>query len=181
MASDGLPMLRRRAFRAHQGGSLGQGLFSPVIDVFFHANAVWSILIFLYMTATKIFISHSDRDRDWADWIDVQLESRGFEVWRDLTTISTGQSFITELNKAIEESDLMVVLMSPDYFNSVWARQETEFAAARKKPIIPVLIKPCEVQGLLQYYNWADLTKDRDMGLLRVVKAVEHLRGERSE
>jgi hypothetical protein len=133
------------------------------------------------MPATKIFISHSHRDADWADWIDVQLKKRGFEVWRDLTSIRSGQSFIAELNNAIQEADLMVVLMSPDYFASAWATQETAFAAARKMPIIPALIRPCEVQGLLRYYNWADLTKDRDNGLRRVVEAVEHLRGELSE
>jgi hypothetical protein len=133
------------------------------------------------MAATKIFISHSHHDNDWADWIDVQLENRGFQVWRDLTSIRAGQSFIAELNKAIEQSDLMVVLMSPAYFASAWANQEMEFAAARKMPIIPVLIEPCEVRGLLQYYNWADLTKDREKGLRRVVEAVEHLRGEPSE
>jgi hypothetical protein len=133
------------------------------------------------MPATKIFISHSHSDTDWADWIDVQLKKRGFQVWRDLTSIRPGQSFIAELNNAIQEADLMVVLMSPDYFTSAWARQETEFAAARKIPIIPALIKPCEVQGLLRYYNWADLTKDRDSGLSRVVEAVEHLRGQPSK
>jgi TIR domain len=133
------------------------------------------------MPATKIFISHSHHDAKWANWIDVQLTKRGFQVWRDLTSIRPGQSFIAELNNAIQEADLMVVLMSPDYFSSAWARQETEFAAARKIPIIPVLIAPCEVQGLLGYYNWADLTKDRDKGLHRVIEAVEHLRGEPTE
>ncbi len=133
------------------------------------------------MAATQIFISHSTRDSDWADWIDFQLKSRGFRVWRDLTSIRTGQSFIAELNKAIEESDVMVVLMSPDYFTSAWTKQEVDFAAAKKIPIIPVLIKPCKVQGLLEYYNWADLTSDRDIGLHRVIEAVEHLRGEPTE
>jgi hypothetical protein len=42
-------------------------------------------------------------------------------------------------------------------------------------PIIPVMVEPCEVQGFLKNYNWADLTSDRDSGLQAVIRAAEHL------
>jgi hypothetical protein len=89
--------------------------------------------------------------------------------------VPAGESFIAELNKTIEKSDVVLVLLSPNYFQSAWCQQETAAAAASKEPIIPVMVEPCEVQGILRFYNWADLTTDRDSGLRAVIQAAERL------
>ncbi len=60
----------------------------------------------------------------------------------------------------IEKSDVVLAILSPSYFQSAWCQQETAAAAASKVPIIPVMVEPCEVQGFLKNYNWADLTSD---------------------
>lgn len=53
--------------------------------------------------------------------------------------------------------------------------REVVYAATRKIPIIPVLIEPCKVEGLLSYSNSADLTNRSDV-LRRLIEAVDHLR-----
>jgi hypothetical protein len=68
-----------------------------------------------------------------------------------------------------------LAVLSPNYFQSAWSQQETAAAAASKVSIIPVLVEPCEVQGFLRNYNWADLTFDRDSGLREVIRAAEQL------
>lgn len=82
---------------------------------------------------------------------------------------------MAELKRTIESSDVVLVILSPGYFQSTWCQQETAVAAASRVPIIPVLVEPCEVQGFLQYYNRADLTSDRDSGLRAVIQAAEQL------
>jgi hypothetical protein len=79
------------------------------------------------------------------------------------------------IDQSLRESNLVVALMSPAFFESDWAQTETAWAAAKKMPVIPVMIEPCEVRGFLSYFNWADLTKDREGGMQRVVEAVSRL------
>jgi hypothetical protein len=126
------------------------------------------------MSNNNVFISYAHRDKEWAQWLGERLGKRGFRIWTD-ATVPTGESFIAALNRTIEESGVVLALLSPNYFRSTWCQQETATAAASKVPIIPVLVEPCEVQGFLQYYNLADLTSDRDSGLRAVIQAAEHL------
>ena len=127
------------------------------------------------MSKNSVFISYARRDKQWAEWLGERLAKHGFRIWTDTTSVPAGESFFAELNKTIEKSDVVLALMSPDYFRSAWCQQETAAAAASKVPIIPVLVEPCEVQGFLRYYNWADLTSDPDSGLRAVIQAAEHL------
>jgi hypothetical protein len=122
-----------------------------------------------------VFISYARKDKPWAEWLGERLAKHGFRIWTDSTAVPAGESFIAELNKTIEKSDVVLALLSPDYFQSTWCQQETAAAAAGKVPIIPVLVEPCEVQGFLRNYYWADLTSDRDSGLRAVIQAAEQL------
>ena len=127
------------------------------------------------MSKTNVFISYARRDKQWAEWLAERLGKHGFRIWTDATSVPTGESFIAELNRTIEKSDVVLALLSPSYFQSAWCQQETAAAAASRVPIIPVLVEPCEVQGFLRNYNWADLTSDRDSGLREVIRAAEYL------
>jgi hypothetical protein len=132
------------------------------------------------VSKNNVFISYASGDRQWAEWLGERLAKHGFGVWTDTTSVSIGESFIAELKRTIEKSDVVLALLSPNYFQSTWCQQETATAAANKVPIIPVLVEPCEVQGFLRYYNWADLTSDQDGGVRAVIEAVEHLRAQQS-
>jgi hypothetical protein len=127
------------------------------------------------MSKNNVFISYARSDKQWAEWLGERLVKHGFVIWTDARSVPTGESFIAELGRTIERSDIVLALLSPSYFRSTWCQQETAVAAASKVPIIPVLVEPCEVQGFLRNYNWADLTSDRDSGLRAVIQAAEHL------
>ena len=106
------------------------------------------------MSKTNVFISYARGDKQWAEWLAERLVKHGFQIWTDATSVPIGESFIAELNRTIEKSDVVLALLSPHYFRSAWCQQETAAAAASKVPIIPVLVEPCEVQGFLRNYNW---------------------------
>jgi hypothetical protein len=127
------------------------------------------------MPNNQVFISYEHRDKRWADWLGAELAKHGFQISTDTTSVPTGASFIAELNKVIEKSDVLLAIMSPSFFQSAWCQFEIAAAAASKVPIIPALVEPCEVQGFLRNYNWADVTSDRDSGLRAVIEAAERL------
>src|SRR5580700_659701 len=89
------------------------------------------------MSKNNVFISYARSDQQWAEWLGERLVKHGFRIWTDATSVPTGESFIAELNRTIEKSDMVLALLSPSYFRSTWCQQETAAAAASKAPIIP--------------------------------------------
>jgi hypothetical protein len=129
----------------------------------------------------RIFVCHAAHDRSWAEWISDYLLGHGFDVWRDDVAIPAGESWLVSIGQALRQSNVMIAVMSPAFFKSEWAQTETASAAAMKMPIIPVMVEQCEIKGLLSFINCADLTKDRDAGMLRVVEAARQLGAQSGE
>lgn len=96
----------------------------------------------------------------------------------DVASLPTSASLWQGIDEALARSSAVVVLMSPAYFQSEWAQRETASAAALKIPIIPALIEKCEVTGFLSLLNWANLTEDRERGLIALTEATKHFLAE---
>ena len=66
----------------------------------------------------QVFISHDTQDRKLARTIANKLRNDGFEVWDD-SQLLPGENWAEAMGKALEESDAMVVLLTPNSVNSV--------------------------------------------------------------
>ncbi|ETX06538.1 toll/interleukin-1 receptor domain-containing protein [Candidatus Entotheonella palauensis] len=133
------------------------------------------------MTSTTVFMSYSHADREWAELIRKFLVKQGFDVMMGVYSIGVGDSFIHEMERAIEDADIVLILMSPQYFASKWTYNELALAATKEIPLIPVMIEPCEVSGLLSIYHHADLTSDREAGLRLIAEAISRLSEHKAE
>src|SRR4051794_4914264 len=95
------------------------------------------------MTIKKIiFISYSHCDSTWLERLQVHLkplEKEGFfDIWDD-TRISTGQNWSVEIKKAIESSQVAVLLISADFLASDYIISEE----------LPCLLAAAQTQGLI--------------------------------
>jgi hypothetical protein len=127
----------------------------------------------------SVFISYAHPDARFAEHLKEKLYSAGVDntvLDRDLPA---GESFSDVLNDAIDQVDVVVVLMSPDYFSSRWAQWELAKALSSKKRVIPILVRPGVVEGPLRYIQFLDAT-DNPLGTLdRCVEVVKAGRRER--
>jgi hypothetical protein len=92
----------------------------------------------------RVFISHSSADRGLARELAARLSEDGAEAWSD-ENLFPGDNWGLELGKALEQSDAMVVLISPEAAKSEWVRHEIAYAV--KSPrfenrLIPVQVRP---------------------------------------
>jgi tetratricopeptide (TPR) repeat protein len=75
----------------------------------------------------KLFLSYSRRDearaRRFTDW----LEREGHDVWRDEDDIGGGASFSSEIEKALNDCDAVLVLWSAESVQSAWVRDEAAY------------------------------------------------------
>jgi len=81
----------------------------------------------------KVFLNHARKDNDLARELRLQLESEGFSVWTAEDQIFPGDNWAKKVAKALDDSDLMVVLLTPKAFESEFLRQNVQFALGSKK------------------------------------------------
>ncbi len=90
------------------------------------------------MTYT-IFLSHSSRDRAWVEWIAANAQGVGVSVYLYEHDPQPGVPIAAKVQERINLSDAVVVLLTRNSQASPYVQQEIGFAAARGKPIIPLL------------------------------------------
>lgn len=91
----------------------------------------------------KVFISHSHETEALAKKVGEALERVGLEAWNHEQEILPGDNWAQKIAQALEESQAMVVLLSPDSLDSTMVRREIEYALSTKhfnKRLIPVLV-----------------------------------------
>ena len=122
----------------------------------------------------QIFISYSQKDREFVRQLDIDLSERlpNAEVFYDML-IPAGESWAEAVTAQIEQADIVLAVLSPDYLNSVWATQELNVALERRlhanARIIPLLLRPCNPTGFLSMVTWVDFTEDYEEALARLI------------
>jgi hypothetical protein len=102
------------------------------------------------MPRTKLFISYNHRDREWLDRLRLHLailERRDLvHVWSD-TRIEAGDRWQNEIEKALTESRVAVLLISPDFLASeyIWNYEMPRILAHNKNGMLvfPLIARPC--------------------------------------
>lgn len=87
-----------------------------------------------------IFVSYSREDIDLVYPLADKIRLLGYDVWTDVTGIVGGSVWHTEIEKALIQCDVVIVMISYASMKSEWVRKEVLHALDLKKNIIPVLI-----------------------------------------
>lgn len=100
----------------------------------------------------EIFISYCRADRTIVNPIVDEINSLlGFECWMDQTDIESGTQFIDKIMKAIDESQIVLFMLSDNSVNSVWAQKEVLYAKKQGKKIIPIIIQGNGLRGWCEF------------------------------
>jgi hypothetical protein len=126
-----------------------------------------------------IYISYATQDEQFVKLLNSQLEQFGHMTFVTTTSLMPGSSWRNEMNKALEESDAIVVLISESSVSSKWVMTEIGMAIGysqhRGKPlIIPVVID--EVPLPLQINNFQaiiDTSRQVEVIAEKISNAVE--------
>jgi hypothetical protein len=117
-----------------------------------------------------VFVSHSHKDGQWVqDELLPWLKSAGLKVCIDSESYQPGEPFevgtplITAIEKAVLASHKTICVFSPAYLGSEWCEQEeilttTLDPAARKRQLLPILLKPCDLPPRIKGRLYVDFT-----------------------
>lgn len=128
------------------------------------------------MTASSdFFVSYTQADKGWAEWIAWQLEHAGYTVTIQAWDFRPGNNFVMKMQQAAEDAERTLLVMSPDFLKSRFTAPEWAAAFAKDPTgelglVVPVRVRACEPTGLLAQINYVDLvpapTKDDAVKLL---------------
>lgn len=100
----------------------------------------------------KIFISYSHKDAEWRERIEESLKTMEFEgikieVWSD-KKIKAGQEWKKEIEKALDESYIAILIVSPAFLASEFIQnnelpQILENANIKGTKVISLIARPC--------------------------------------
>ncbi len=89
-----------------------------------------------------VFISYNWEIKDQVQKLYQVLTSLNYKVWMDQTDLNAGSSPLTaELALAIKNSKVIISCLTKDYCRSYNCNLEVEYASAKKKQIITLMIE----------------------------------------
>ncbi len=84
---------------------------------------------------TKIFISHSSSDNDFAQQLAHAMTEVGVDVWIDLSDIHTGMKWSTAVQNGLNECDAMIVVITPEAMLSNNVEDEWQYYFDKGKAV----------------------------------------------
>jgi hypothetical protein len=102
-----------------------------------------------------LFICHSTKDRPFAERLALDIRESGFISWFAEFEMTLGDSLIDKIHRAVSQSALFAIVLSPNSVRSPWCRQELKIAMTRelnrgKAFILPIVYKKCRIPSFLK-------------------------------
>lgn len=124
-----------------------------------------------------VFLSHSSKDKAFVSRLATDLKSRGIPVWFDQWELKVGDSLTAKIEKGIEASGWLAVVLSTSSATSNWVQKELRAAQARELRdknvfVLPIVIDDCEIPLFLLDKLYADFRSSYEHGLESLAKCL---------
>ncbi|MGZ9167113.1 MAG: TIR domain-containing protein, partial [Anaerolineales bacterium] len=122
----------------------------------------------------RTFLSYSRANKDFALKLARELKSEGFPIWLDQLDIPLGARWDAEVEKALIECEIFMIIITRDSISSENVLDEIGYAIDSGKRFLPVLMEKCNIPLRLRRFQYVDFTnKSFDEG----VEAAKQLLG----
>jgi hypothetical protein len=105
-----------------------------------------------------IFISYSRTNRNFALELAKELKASGFRVWFDQLDIPTGSRWDDEIEKALTQCEVFLVILTKQSIESHNVKDEIGYAIDSNKRILPILLEEVNVPFRLRRFQYVDFT-----------------------
>ncbi len=99
----------------------------------------------------NVFISYSRQDRTFAERLARDLQDAGLNVWIDFRRIKAGEQWREAIFEGINQSDMVIVCLSPAAVESDWVRREILMAFGNNKVMLPITVE--DAFALMEDYD----------------------------
>ena len=92
-----------------------------------------------------VFICYARKDQGFVLRLASELKARGVPIWLDQWDLLPGANYNKSIDAAIDACAKLLLVLSPDAVESTEVEGEWLRALTKKKPIVPVLARTCDV------------------------------------
>jgi tetratricopeptide (TPR) repeat protein len=122
------------------------------------------------------FISYTQVNRPWAEWIAVQLETAGYTTVLQAWDFRPGSDFLHHMQQAATTAGRTIAVLSPAYFGSAFGEAEWRAAFAKdpsgeQRLLVPVRVQDFTPPGLLASLVYIDLVDTDEAEARRLLLA----------
>ena len=122
-----------------------------------------------------IFLSHNSEDKLAVLELAKRLKSDGLTVWLDDWVIQPGDNIFLKIEEGLDQSEKVVLVLSPRAIESKWVGMEKSVALFRdptndKRRFIPLLLEPCKLSGVMSGILYIDYHKDKEKGYQKLLR-----------
>jgi|SRR5215469_13597385 len=72
----------------------------------------------------NFFISYNKADREWAQWLDWFVRSKGLTTFTQFNDIPWGSNFVSRMDEGLKQAERLILVLSPDFLSSVFTEAE---------------------------------------------------------
>jgi hypothetical protein len=105
---------------------------------------------------TRIFVSYSHTDSDFARRLARDLKQSGAQVWIDAEDIPAGAKWDRAVQDGLDNCQIMLVIITPQSVDSLDVEQEWQSYLDDNKPVIPILLDPARMHFQLRRIQYID-------------------------
>lgn len=119
-----------------------------------------------------IFISYSRQDLTFVERLSNDLNTSGIRVWLDVNQILPGESWDDQIQQALEEASVVIVVLSKNSTESQAVKDEINYFMEDGKTILPIVIDDCDIPFRLRRFQYLDFRPDYHnafQGLLKIL------------
>jgi hypothetical protein len=128
--------------------------------------------------ALKVFLCHSSGDKPRVVQLYSHLVEHGADPWLDVEKLLPGQDWNLEINKALDDSDVILLCLSKSSVDREgYVQKEIRIALDRalEMPegrifLIPGRLEECDLPYRLRSYQWVDLFTES--GMAKLIKSL---------
>jgi hypothetical protein len=111
----------------------------------------------------NVFISHSSLDKPFVRRLALGLMAEGIPVWVDSWRLEIGDSLLDKIYEGIDESSIVVLVMSQSATNSGWVNRELNAALSKEEQtgrnfLIPIRTDDCAIPLKIADRLYADFS-----------------------
>lgn len=108
----------------------------------------------------EVFISYTTANLDTARQVERALKTEGISCWLAPERIEMGESFLSEIDTALANAKVVVVILSSAAVESPWVLREITEAVSSRLPLLPLKIEefelPREWKRLLSHNQYTE-------------------------
>jgi tetratricopeptide (TPR) repeat protein len=134
-------------------------------------------------SAADFFVSYTQPDRAWAEWIAWQLEASGYSTVLQAWDFVPGSDWAHEMQVATATAQRTIAVLSPAYLDSMYGAAEWQSAFADDPTgetgrLVPVRVEQVQPPGLLRTRVYVDLVGvSGQAAKLRLLEGIRQGRG----